>query len=112
MLVPSSADRVAPPRVAPVEQGGVRYAQAEVGREVGADRADGVLVATDIASGRRLWTLSVYRTPRQPGLEEDVQWRFFASMAFDDDDGRLRVVNEAGEVFLVDVVRRVVDAVG
>ncbi len=98
----TSSDRAPPPTVKPVERKGVRYTQASDGRDLGADRADGVLVATDKATGRQLWVLSVYRTPRQEGLEEDAQWRFFTKMTWDP-DGRLRIANEAGQSFLVDV---------
>lgn len=104
-----SSDRAPPPPVKPVDRKGVRYAQASDGRDVGADRADGVLVATDKASGQRLWVLSVYRTPRMEGLEEDAQWRFFRTMAFDP-DGRLRITNESGKTFLVDVQTQQVTA--
>lgn len=103
-------DRIAPPVVEPVERDGVRYEQAADGRDFGADTADGVLVATEIASGRRLWVLTVYRTPIEPKLELDVQWRFFVSMAFDP-DGRLRITNEADRSFLVDVRSREVTPV-
>jgi hypothetical protein len=104
MVFEVSRDRVAPPKVQAVERDGVRYAQASDGRDFG-HAADGVLMATEVTTGRQLWTLVVYRTPRQPGLEEDVQWRFFSSMAFDP-DGRLRIVAEGGAVFLVDVKTR------
>ncbi len=100
-----------PSAVPPVERDGIRYEQAADGRDFGADTADGVLVATEIASGRRLWVLTVYRTPVQPELELDVQWRFFVSMAFDA-DGRLRITNEANRSFLVDVRSRQVTSVG
>jgi hypothetical protein len=51
----------------------------------------------------------VYRTKIDPKLETDVQWRFFTSMAFDS-NGRLRITNEAGQSFLVDVAARTVTA--
>ena len=104
-----SADRVAPPEVPPVERNGVRYLQAGDGRKVGQDQEHGVLVAIDIATGKQLWSLVVYPNRIQPGLEEDVQWIFFTSMSFDP-DGRLRIVNEAGKTFLVDVGKRTVTA--
>lgn len=91
----------------PVESRGVRYAQAADGREYGADTADGVLIASDAKTGRRLWQLTVYRTKIDPALELDVQWRFFESMAFDA-QGRLRITNEAGQTVLVDVETRAV----
>lgn len=43
--------------------------------------------------------------PIDPKLETDVQWAYFTSMAFDP-DGSLRITNEAGKTFLVDVKAR------
>lgn len=85
----------------------MRYSQAPDGRDVGSETADGVLVATDVSTGKRLWILNVYHTKIDPKLEADVQWNFFASMAFDG-KGRLKITNEAGQVFLVDVKNRTV----
>ncbi len=105
MMFHSSADREAAPPVPPVERAGVRYAQAEDGREHGLAQAGGVLLASDAASGALLWTLQVYAEEADAALEGDVQWVFFTSMAFTA-DGHLRIVNEAGQAFLVDVARR------
>ena len=105
MIFESSDDRLPPPEVAPVARDGVRYAQAENGRDVGMDQVGGVLVATDVATGKRLWSLAVYGNPVDPKLETDVQWVFFTAMAFDP-DGRLRITNEEGQVFLVDIKAR------
>jgi hypothetical protein len=102
MAISSSADRVAPPVVPPVIRDGVRYAQAEDGRSVGMNQVGGVLVASEVPSRKRLWTLAVYSNEIDPQKEADAQWVFFKSMAFDP-DGRLRIVNEAGNAFLVDV---------
>jgi hypothetical protein len=110
-VVPSSADRVAPPEVPPVQRDGVRYSQAPDGRDVGANQVGGVLVATAADTGRRLWTMVVYDEKISPAQEADVQWVFFRSMAFDP-DGRLRIVNEAGKAFLVDVKQRTVKPAG
>lgn len=101
------ADRLPPPVVPDVVRDGVRYAQAEDGRDVGMNQVGGVLVAYAADSGKRLWALAVYGNPVDPGHEADVQWLFFRSMAFEP-DGRLRVVNEAGKAFLVDVGKRTV----
>jgi hypothetical protein len=102
MIITRSGDRLPPPEVSPIEQNGIRYWQAEDGNEVGHDQVGGVLVATDISSGEQLWTLAVYENPIDSKLETDVQWVFFTSMSFDP-DGRLRIVNEAGKTFLVDI---------
>lgn len=49
--------------------------------------------------------LVVYPNPIDPTLEEDVQWIFFRTMAFDP-GGRLRIVDESGRTWRVDVARR------
>ena len=99
----SSADRLGPPEVPPVYHGGVVYSQDD-------DGPGGVLVASDEDTGKPLWTLTVYDNKIDPSLEADAQWVFFAAMTLDP-DGRLRIVNEAGKTFLVDVrTRRVVAA--
>jgi len=96
------ADRLPPPVVPALVRDGVSYAQAEDGRKAGLSQANGVLVASDAAGGRPLWALAVYPADIDPKQEADAQWVFFRSMAFDP-DGRLRIVNEAGKAFLVDV---------
>jgi hypothetical protein len=98
-------DRGPPPEVPPIVRDGVRYAQGEDGRDVGLPQASGVLVASDDFSGKRLWTLAVYSEGADAKRTPDARWIFFKRMAFDP-DGRLRIVNEADQVFLVDVRRR------
>ena len=99
----SSADRLGPPDVPPIYHGGVVYSQDD-------DGPGGVLVASDEDTGKPLWTLKVYDTPIDPALEADVQWVYFAAMTLDA-YGRLRIVNEAGKTFLVDVrARKVAEA--
>lgn len=104
-VVSSSADRLPPAVIPPLERKGVRYTQAESGRDVGLEQVGGVLVASAADSGKRLWVLAVYPNPIDPKQEADAQWIFFKSMAFDP-DGRLRIVNEAGKTYLVDVDTR------
>lgn len=106
----TSEDRLPPPIVPPVEKDGVRYSQAEDGRDVGQDQVGGVLVASDAASGKRLWTLVVYGNPLNPSQEADSQWIFFKSMGFAS-DGSLVIVNEADSRFLVDLKNRTVTQV-
>ena len=54
-----------------------------------------------------MWTLAVHDNKTDSAQECDVQWVFFAALTLDP-DGRLRIVNEAGKAFLVDVERRTV----
>jgi hypothetical protein len=63
-----------------------------------------MLVAYDDLSGKRLWTLAVYSEGADAKKAPDARWIFFKAMTFDP-DGRLRIVNEAGEAFFVDVRR-------
>ncbi len=99
------ADRGPPPIVPPLVRDGVRYAQGDAERDTGLAQASGMLVASDDFSGKRLWTLAVYSEGFDAKKTPDARAVFFATMAFDP-DGRLRVVNEAGQAFLVDVKRR------
>lgn len=103
-------DRRAPASIPAVEHDGIRYEQASDGRAVGAAQVGGVLVASDAATGARLWTLAVYCNPIDQDREADVQWVFFTSMVFAD-NGMLRISNEAGKSFLVDVKKRTVTPV-
>ena len=96
----SSADRLGPPEAPPIYHGGIVYSQDD-------DGPGGVHVASDEDTGKPLWALAVYPDDLDPKQEADAQWVFFRSMAFDA-DGRLRIVNEAGKAFLVDVRRRTV----
>jgi hypothetical protein len=99
------ADRGPPPMVPDIVRDGVRYTQGDSDRDPGLPQATGMLVAYDDLSGKRLWTLAVYSEGADAKKAPDARWIFFRAMAFDP-DGRLRVVNEAGEAFLVDVRRR------
>lgn len=98
-------DRIAPPVVPPVSRNGVRYAQAADGRSLGWSQVGGVLEAIDEASGKRLWSLPVYRQAADSQREADVQWVFFRSMRLQP-DGTLLIENEDGEQYRVDVEQR------
>ena len=97
-------DRGQPPEVPPIVRDGVRYAQGDSERDPGLPQSSGMLVVSDDFSGKRLWTLAVY--PEDPRRAPDGRWVVFKSMAFDA-DGRLRIVDEDGKAFLVDVKRHV-----
>jgi hypothetical protein len=97
-------DRGQPPEVPPIVRDGVRYAQGDTERDPGLPQSSGMLVASDDVSGKRLWTLAVYAEDVRRAPEG--RWVAFKSMAFDA-DGRLRIVDEDGKAFLVDVKRHV-----
>jgi hypothetical protein len=99
--------RLPPVYVAPVTVDGIRYAP-RAGNESVDGQLGGMLAAYD-AAGQLLWTLKVYDNRRLPELEGDVQDVFFSTMTVEP-DGRLRIVNESGDEFLVDVKTRTVTA--
>ena len=105
---PPTLSRRAPPYVPPVEKNGIKYEQIMNGIDAGLPNLTGNLAAVG-SDGQRLWTLSVYSKAMVPGLEADVQWVYFKSMAFDA-DGKLRITNESGKAYLVDVDARSVVA--
>jgi hypothetical protein len=99
--------RPPPPEVRPVTIGSVRYSP-RLGT-VQADGQVGGLLAAYAADGGLLWTLKVYDNRRSDDLEGDVQDVFFSELSLEP-DGRLRIVNENGDTFLVDVNMRNVTA--
>jgi hypothetical protein len=103
-MATAHVDRGPPPVVPPIVRDGIRYAQGEDGRDPGLPQASGMLVVSDDFSGKRLWTLAVYSEGVDSRKTPAARWVFFKSMAFDP-DGRLRIVNEDDQAFLVDVRR-------
>jgi len=102
------ASRLPPAKVDPVTIGGIRYSQ-RIGKESVDGQVGGILAAYD-GAGELLWTVKVYDNRRRPDLEGDVQDVFFSSMSLEP-DGRLRIVNENGDTFLVDVKTRNVTSI-
>lgn len=102
------ASRAAPPRLPPVEIDGVRYEQVLSGRKFGLPRNAGYLAAVEVATGGRLWILSVYDVPIDPQIEGDVQEVYFSRMERVPGEAALLIENERGERFIVDVTRRAV----
>lgn len=98
------AGRGDPPVVPDIVRDGIRYAQGEQGRDQGLPQASGMLVVSDDFSGKRLWTLAVYTEGADARKAADARWVFFKTMVFDA-DGKLLVVNEDDQSFLVDVKR-------
>lgn len=92
------AKRVAPPEVKPLMHHGVTY-RAGHARDSRGNR--GTVEAVEASTGKRLWIVTVYEIPYQAGLETDVQDVFIKSLAID--DGCLRVTNERGKSYCVEL---------
>ncbi len=95
------------PHPTPVTIGGVRYQAIAWGKARGLGQNGGYLAAVDEATGRELWLLKVYDVTYDGEREDDVQDVFIKEIAREG-AGLLRVTNERGGSFRVDVERRAV----
>jgi hypothetical protein len=87
--------KIAPPKpVAPVESNGVRYSADRDGR-------DQYAVATDIATGKQLRKVKVFRTHIKFWIEEDVQWVFITDLKLM--DSSLFVRDDKARCYAVDI---------
>ena len=104
-----AAKRRPPPQVAAVTLDGVRYEQAVLARgEAGGGQRTGWLAAWRGTSDEPLWRVRVYELKMDERLEGDVQDVFFATMTASPDGHELRITNERGDRFAVDVRTRAV----
>ncbi|WP_038166206.1 hypothetical protein [Verrucomicrobium sp. BvORR106] len=97
------AKRVAPPPVPPITLNGVKFT---VDNQPG---TMGIVTATDIRTGKKLWEKKMYTVLMNPFLEQDVQWVFIKKMEVHWPTGSpssgnvtLRVTNEEGNIYEVD----------
>ena len=96
-LLPFSADakRAYPKPVLPVIYDGIEY-------RIPSGRGNmGFVEAIDKTTNQQLWNTRVYRVWIIPGFEEDCQWVFINDMRVQ--NGRLRITNEEGKVFRLDL---------
>jgi hypothetical protein len=99
------AKRAPPTDVPPIVDGNVRYEAPHFGNPCGQN--GGCVVAYDDASNAMLWSVQVYCTHYDPGLEADVQDVFITSLAAQ--GGQILVANEKGQHFTIDPATRRVD---
>jgi len=105
-----TTSRMRAPHVPPIEHAGVRYAQLQAPSSEGLPPG-GYVVATEIASGKRLWIAQVFETRIDPNREADLQRVFFRSMVLsrsldaleieDEHGARYRIVLADGAVWAV-----------
>lgn len=96
--------RPPPPYVPAISNAGIRYEQVEDPGSLGFDEPTGYLAAINEGSGEVQWVLRVYENPIRPGIETDVQEVYFTSMELMGSE--LRITNESGERYAVDVNTR------
>jgi hypothetical protein len=95
LATPGLAKRLAPQPVTPVAKDGIEYS-APLSRE-------GFVVAKWTKTGREIWSRQIYIIKHEYtlGLEEDVQTCFITALHFH--NGKLRVTNEQGGEFEIDL---------
>ncbi len=97
------------PEPAAVITGGQRIEALPWGKARGLGQNGGYIAAYGLDDGRELWLLKVYDVVYDGEREDDKQDRFIEDLALDA-DGRLRVTDERGAAYLVDLQQRAVVA--
>lgn len=101
--------RVGPNPVDPVELHGMRIQVPHYDQGIGVEQNGGYIEAFDAITGKHLWYLMIYETKYIKGKERDVQDVFIVKMGVR--DGLLRVQEEYGRVYEVDVCKKSVHLV-
>jgi len=91
---PLRAKRTAPGPVPPVRRDGVEYTVPD-------GFMMGLVAATDLRTGTLLWRRQIYPVRVDPRLETDVQDCWITSLRAE--PGRLRVTNDRGWIYLLDL---------
>ena len=94
----AEAKRMGPAKVEPVVYEGVRYTAPND------DGKRGYIHAEDAKTGKALYDIEVFSVKVEPGLEEDVQWKFIRGMKIE--GGSLIVNDEKGGIYAVDLKTR------
>lgn len=91
------AKRSTPEPVAPVVANHVEYSAPH--------ELMGIVVATDLATGKELWCQRIYQVPIHSRLESDVQDVFITSLSINK-KRVLTVINEKGAIYTMDLMTR------
>ena len=95
----SYSERLAPKDVEPVVYNGVKYSALHWGYKHGLGQNGGVIEASNVKSGKRLWLLKVYTIHYIKDLETDVQDIFITTLKIE--NGDLIVTNEKNKKYKV-----------
>ncbi len=93
--------RIGPDPVDPVELHGMRILVHHNGQEIGFEQNGGFIEAVNALTSEHLWYLTIYKTKYIKEKERDVQDVFIVKMGVR--DGLLRVKEEFGRIYEVDV---------
>ncbi len=96
----------APEDVEPVTVGKTRYEAPHWGKTLGFAQNGGHVSAADVASGKTLWTVELYKIDYKPNMETDKQDSFLVALDFDAASSRLVAENDRGRRFALDPFSR------
>jgi hypothetical protein len=100
-----------PPEVEPVTGDGVRYEVPPAPRAVGVAQSSGVIAAVNESTGETLWGLAIYPIVVDEAEEEDASDVFITALALTEGGKALRVEDEQGGTYRVDLATRAVTAI-
>ncbi|HEY8977845.1 MAG TPA: hypothetical protein VIN75_26760, partial [Burkholderiaceae bacterium] len=98
--------RAPPPRFEPCAFDGVRYDAAYASSDAAPRTRSGGVVAIDEATGRALWTVVLWTTPVEDAQGLFHPPRFLRRVSRGDEAGELRVEDEHGVLYVVDLATR------
>jgi len=101
-----SKKRRPPEPVPPVVIDGIRYEAPLTGGEVDERQDGGIVAAIDDKTGRLLWTEIIYKIKRDPDIEDDKTEVYIKSMLPTSNLKALKIVNEEGKNFQLDLATR------
>jgi hypothetical protein len=101
--------RAGPDRVEPVNLHDLRITVPHYGKRIGLEQNGGYIAAEDAQTGAHLWYLKVYAVEYNQKKEDDVQDLFICEMGVR--DGMVRVKEEQGRVYAIDVIQKTVELV-
>jgi hypothetical protein len=104
--MPGQAKRLAPDPVAPVSFEGRRYEAIDFGKARGLGQNGGYVAAIDEASGREVWVQRIYAIRYDRGREGDKQDVFITGLTLQPAEHALRIENERGERYRLDLRTR------
>lgn len=104
---PINKERASVPEPSGVVAGDLRIEALPWGKMRGLEQNGGYIAAYRLADEEEAWIMRVYDVRYDGEMEQDKQDRFIEELALDA-AGRLRVTDELGEVYVVDLQRRVV----
>jgi hypothetical protein len=99
-------ERAEVPEPLPVSHAGIRYQVLIWGRARGLPQNGGYVVAIDEKSGKEIWLTQIYKNVDDGDKEQDKQDVFIVSLSLDAGKQELKIENERGQTFFLDLPSR------